>query len=235
MESDLVAKIKSRGYWRVVIRPTEFNKQLIPSLAECSRLLYEAKVSLRGWDYPHIDRDGPTNGLDWVECSTDALEIYEYWRFYQSGQFAHLFNCREDWVAPPQLGVVSWKKLPPSSAVLSILSTLYRITEIYEFAARLASKKVIPYRLSVEIELHGMKDRTLVLTDPMRAPLLELYTCKVDSLPQPARVVSTAELLERSSEFALESIIWFFERFNWRDIPTDILRNDQRKLLERRL
>src|SRR5262249_46489494 len=114
-------------------------------------------------------------------------------------------------------------------------NTVYRVTEIYEFAARLAAKGIFSSDLSITVELHGMKDRGLVITAHMRAPLLENYICRVDDLPYPPKVVSIETLLAQSSELALENIVWFFERFNWQNIPVHVIRDDQRRLLERRL
>lgn len=235
MESTLADKIKSRGYWRIIIRPPQFKKDLIPSLDECLRLIVESKVSLRGWDYPHVAREGEglANGLDWVESSTEWGEILEYWRFYQSGQFAHLFSCEGDWVDRSQIKVQRLQRSQPlPGGILDIIEIIYRTTEIYEFAARLASKNVFGSDLQITVELHGMKDRTLVLTDPRRVPPDD-YTCKLDDLPY-SKTVSVETMLAKSSELALENILWFFERFNWRRMPTGVIKNDQRRLLERR-
>ena len=241
MATPLIDKIKSRGYWYVIIRPTQFNQHLIPSLDECHRLIEESKVSLRGWDYPHLPRlgQGLSKGVDWIESSTESMvwiPILEYWRFYQSGQFAHLFNCTEDWIDLDQLQIQSWgRNRPLPEKVLSILSTVYRVTEIYEFAARLAAKEIFRSDLSITVELHGMKERVLVVTGHMRAPLLENYTCKLDDLPYPPKTVSLETLLAQASDLALENILWFFERFHWQSIPVHVIKNDQRNLLERRL
>jgi hypothetical protein len=240
MTTELIDKIKSRGYWRVIIKPTKFNKNSIPSLDECRQLIEESKVDLRGWDYPHLPRlgEGLVKGVDWIEASTESMiwiPITEYWRFYQSGQFAHLINCEEDWVSRDQLQIQNWRNLPLPERVLSISNTVYRVTEIYEFAARLATKEIFSSDLSITVELHGMKDRGLVITARMRAPLLENYICRVNDLPYPPKVVSIETLLAQSSELAFENIVWFFERFNWQNIPVHVIRDDQRRLLERRL
>ncbi len=139
MTNELIGKIKSRGYWRIVIRPQKFNKHLIPSLDQCLQYIAASKVSLRGWDYPHVDREGYANGIDWVESATDWMDILEYWRFYQSGQFANIFNCREDWVDLNQEQFMRLVNKPFPDGVLGVVATIYRLTEIYEFAARLAS------------------------------------------------------------------------------------------------
>jgi hypothetical protein len=238
MPEALIEKIKSRGYWRVVVRPTQYKKDLISSLSECLRLTEESKVSLRGWDYPHIARrgEGLVNGDDWVESSTDWEPYIEHWRFYQSAQFVHLFNCREDWRDIDERGGPRRRSSLPES-FLEPIWAVYRTTEIYEFAARLAAKSIFGNSLSISVELHNMKGRTLFLTDPSRGQLLGDYTCQIDDISFSKKTMSVEVLLAKSRELALENIVHLFERFTWDvdRIPMDVLKNDQRKLIERRL
>ncbi len=236
MQEALIEKIKSRGYWRVLIRPTQYKKDLISSLSECRRFIEESKVSLRGWDYPHIERrgEGLVNGDDWVESSTDWSQYLEHWRFYQSGQFAHLFNCKEDWFDSNEVEI-SYPRRRSSlpDAFLEPVWTVYRTTEIYEFAARLAAKGFFGNSLSISVELHKMKGRTLFLTDPARGPLHGDYTSRIDDISF-QKTIPVEAMLASPSDFALENLLYFFERFNWDRIPIDVLKNDQRQLLEQR-
>jgi hypothetical protein len=235
METALIDKIKSHGYWLVKIRPTYFEKKLISSLAECRRLIRESNVSLRGCDYPHMEREGEglISGIDWIESSTDWGKILEYWRFYQSGQFAHVFNCREDWVDLNSIRIQRFRNEPLPGRILDMINTIYRTTEIYEFTARLAAKNIFGNDLQITVELHGMKSRTLVLTDPSRGPLDNDYTCRLDDLPY-SKTVTVETMLAEPSELALENILYFFERFNWDRIPIEVIKEAQRRFLERR-
>src|ERR1043166_6582061 len=104
-------KIRSRGYWRVVIRPSSFIAERA-RLRDLEQIARDTVVQLRGWDYPHFPRDGVTRGNDFIEALTDSgwIQHIELWRLYQSGQFVHLFAMREDWlegVPVPGLGVIS--------------------------------------------------------------------------------------------------------------------------------
>jgi hypothetical protein len=64
----VIEKIKSRGYWKVVIRSSIFLEDRIRELSLCKKLVRDNKVRLRGWDYPHYDREiEPDSGLDYVE------------------------------------------------------------------------------------------------------------------------------------------------------------------------
>src|SRR6266571_4616409 len=136
--TDLGNEIRSRGYWRVNVRPTVFIPERV-ALRELEAITRDSIVQLRGWDYPHFPREGVTRGNDFIEGATEAAFIshLEVWRLYQSGQFIHLFSMREDWVEGtplPGLGNVKPGEL------LSLESTLYTITEIFLFAARLAQR-----------------------------------------------------------------------------------------------
>ena len=93
----LLNKIKSRGYWMVEIRPTKFDKLRIPTLSKAQEIIQSCIVTLRGWDYPHLShRDTErTQGVNWVASWADFMGHLEYWRFYQSTQFLHLFSIRE--------------------------------------------------------------------------------------------------------------------------------------------
>ena len=153
MQEALIEKIKSRGYWRVLIRPTQYKKDLISSLRDCRRFIEESKV-LRGWTTRTLNVEGKVvNGDDWVESSTDWEPYIEHWRFHQSAQFIHLFNCREDWRdIDERVGPSRRSSLPDS--FLEPIWAVYRTTEIYEFAARLAAKSIFGKNLSIAVELH---------------------------------------------------------------------------------
>jgi hypothetical protein len=217
-----LAKIHSTGYWRVNIRPTKFESERIPSLAKCRDILQTSIVQLRGWDYPHLDNTETANGQDWVESGCDFLSHIEYWRLYQSGQFVHQFACIEDHEA--------------SSAHirgLEVISTLYTVTEIFEFAGRLAIRGVFSPEAEMSITLAGMEGRKLFLWSPERS-LNRLYVCCIPEIAF-SKTFTEAEISARASELALDTTVWIFERFNWIEVPRQVLAEDQKRFLERRL
>lgn len=214
----LLGKIHSTGYWRINIRPTRFQPDRIPSLSQCRDIIKEVKVSLRGWDYPHIDQRELLSGQDWIESRTDWMSHIEYWRFYQSAQFIHHLSCRED-------------ADRPSRKVLSMLGTLYTTTEVLLFASRLASKNLLEPAAQISIKLLGMDGR--LLDEPGRV-LSREYIARVDEITFD-KVIETELLIATSSEIALDATVSIFERFNWEYPSRQVLVEDQRKLLERRL
>lgn len=226
---DIIDKIKSRGYWKVLIRPTEYVEDRL-GLSDCRSTVVNHTVNFRGWDYPHTRREEIRSGETWVQHETDWEQFVEWWRMYQSGQFIHLFGIHEDW-APDSGWGRTWIDREPGE-VLSVLAALYQITEIFEFASRLASTPVLENEAYVEISLSGLEGRTLVMK-PGRM-LRRGYTCEEDTLTN-NWTLTAEELLGQSAELALDQTRWLFERFNWHQVPLDVLEEDQRKLIEGRL
>jgi hypothetical protein len=228
--SEVLNKIRARGYWEVLIRPTKFIKDRIESPGKCKEIIREVSVRLRGWVYPYNKiNEPPTTGLDYIEQSKDWEFYLEFWRYYQSGQFIHFFSMFEDW--QDQAKVLGRLPLETGSS-LAIVSALYRFTEIYEFASRLAAKGLLGDECKISITLHGTKNRQLVILDPARH-VWDEYKSELESISREISI-STAELMAKSAELSLDHTIWVFQRFNWDNPPRDVLLGDQKKLIERR-
>jgi hypothetical protein len=238
-----MGKIKSTGYWRVNIRPTKFEKTRIDSPDHCWKLVELCRVYLRGWDYPHMEEK--TIGEDWVQSGVD-LDTFghvELWRFYQSGQFIHYFSCLEDYREKEVNTLIKGSRagrLLQKGALdqgrysgLSVLSTLYRVTEIFEFAARLAQREVLQPSLEISIKLVGMENRTLFFWDPGRQ-LLDAYFPQINEILFEKKL-SIGESIAESHANALDATIYIFGKFRWLSPSRQILAEDQRKFLERRL
>ena len=231
---ETLEKIKKRGYWEIIIHPQQFIKERIQSFEMCKQLILETKVSLRGWDFPHYDfQHEPTvGGLDYIEQATDFAGQIEYWRYYQSGQFIFFDGLKEDWLEEDGfLGRNRFSIEPLTS--LEIINTLYLFTEIFEFAARLASKDVLGDSCKIQITLHGAQHRKLIVVDSNRW-FPHQYICEIPEIPYEVPT-TTLQLLSNSSEMALEGIVWLFQRFNWDKVNKDIFKEDQRKFLEKRI
>lgn len=228
----IVEKIKSRGYWQVVIRPLQYEKEKISDLSQCLQLVKDSKVKLRGWDYPHIsNREPPYNGIDYVEGTVDWDIHKEFWRMFQSGQFVHLFGCWEDWFDEevPFIGYSKFHHLKPRT-VLGVIMTLYTVTEIYEFAARLAQKNLFENSVFLSINLKGMKNRKLTCFDVGRRFFVD-YVSHIEDIGR-EKEVPIETLLGKGHEIALDETIEIFKRFNWASPSRDILKEDQTKFLE---
>jgi hypothetical protein len=214
--SEMIQRIRELGHWEVRLRPGVYEKERIPRLSDCKSIIEENKVSYRGWDYPHYDRrNGPSTKLDHIEQSTEFLAHLEYWRYSQSGQFYHLSRLWEDAEHPP-------------GQYLSIVSAIWTLTEIYEFAARLAVKGYLGELVLIDVTLHSGIGRQLAYFDSSRL-LMNRYVSQVEELPRSVEV-SAGQLAASAPELATDHAMWLFDRFDW-GVPREGVEQDQERLL----
>ena len=163
-ERTTLAKLRTRGYWHVVIRPASFEEKHIPDYADLFPIVEKNSVRLRGWDYPHVDtRRPPDRGADWVGQDCDWQDEIEIWRLYQSGQFVHDFALAGEWRDQSDLWPAEggWR---PGSHLYDV-STIYSFLEIFEFAARLAQSPAGSSLMHVGIDLRNLEGRRLTQDD----------------------------------------------------------------------
>jgi len=231
-------------HWRVHFRPDEYKEDLIPSLSKCFEIIERTKLSLRGWDYPHLDKRDTNRerGNNWVSSWSDFMGHFEYWRFYQSGQFLHLFSVREatevdfkeklkSEIKSHRImtdGQIDWEEVP---GFLSIINFIYNITEIYEFAARLCQSQIYTGTLNIQIDIRGIKG--FVLTAPWERSWHSYYAASQDTLTN-LQKIDTEKLIAASKDVSLSTILWFFERFGWMSPSEDVIRQDQDDLIKGR-
>lgn len=235
---DLLKKIKSKGYWKIVIRPNEYVEKLIPTLNGCEEIIKENKVSFRGWDYPHIDTSGiKFAGKNSIHsyCDWPGGPVFEYWRFYQTGQFVHYFAMREDLrIDEERIKSIQKEYNTESKKFLDIVSTLYSITEIFEFAARLSKVSPNIKGVQVIIELNDVEGRQLFFWDSFSRMLNSAYVCEYpEGVLTAERVISKDDLNNNAAGLALDVTVEILNKFNWKTVDRSIFFEDQRELLER--
>lgn len=227
MASELYNKILSRGYWRVIIRPTSFEEKHVNEIASLYPIIEKTKVEIRGWDFPHVDyKNSYTRGLDFIEQEFEWEHHKSIWRFYQSGQFYYLDALSLDWRDESKLWPAdgNWKP----GKLLGIGDTIATLTEIYEFAARLAFSEGGSNFLNVDITVGNLKDRLLYMDAHRRWPMRVNYRASIEKYPY-KKDFSRSELEAQSKEIALQIAKDLFQRFGW-DSPTiDTLRNIQQE------
>src|SRR5216684_2157396 len=90
--SDLTKAIREKGYWYIDVRPAEYVGDRVP-YTSLGPILDRTVVRLRGWDFPHIDRQRDLQrGNTWIGGETDWSWFKEAWRFYRSGQYVDDIN-----------------------------------------------------------------------------------------------------------------------------------------------
>lgn len=228
----LPVPVLEQPHWRVNFRPDEYEPELIPTPAECFRLVEQTSVRFRGWPYPYLssrqeERRRLTNG---VESWTDNEYATEYWRFYQSGQFLHLFTLNENNPRNQhQQRLLRRRYGPQTPGYVDFLGLLYTVTEIFEFATRLCLKKLYRGSLAITIELKDIGGFRLWSPDPARHVPYEWVSHESElrwTWPFPV-----VELIANNADYALGATIRFYECFGWEDPSKDALRRDQRELL----
>ena len=241
-EIKLPTPVLEYPHWRVNFRPIDYKEDLIPTLSKCFGTIEKNKLSLRGWDYPHLSRRDTEReqGNNWVASWSAFMGHNEYWRFYQSGQFIHFFSVKESTKGEYKEklrsdmkshriftdGEINWDSVP---GFFSIINFIYNITEIYEFAARLCQSGIYTGTVNIQIEIKGIKG--FVLTAPWERAWHSYYAASQDVLSK-NHEVDTEQLIAASKDISLEAIVWFFERFGWLEPSKNVIRQDQEKLIK---
>lgn len=230
---EIIKEIKKRGFWDITIRPTVFIKDRMKNKEEALNVIRESVVELRGWDYPHIrDRDGnPHNIADGIEKYIFWENYVEIWRLFLSGQFIHLLALREDWLTPPQKSRIAFVQNQNVKNTLGVTGTLFTITEIFEFAKRLAVKGIFGEEVAIDIVLNNTEGRGLLVDSPGRLPFLRPKVCFASKWEY-NKVFSVPDLVQNYKDLAFEAITELFELFNWSNTPIQVMKEDQIKFLE---
>jgi hypothetical protein len=154
--SPVLDKIRSRGYWSVVIRPVTFREDRVPA-DDLDKIILRNAVRSR-WGYPIVDVSGSAewrNGAGWIGQENDYGFIrIEAWRFYTSGLFVHYFSIAGDWRRDPQ----NW----PPNELIEYQNTIRTFGDVFEFAARLAQSPAGDNPMRVEIDIEGLQARRII-------------------------------------------------------------------------
>lgn len=211
--SELTDLIKERGHWQVVIRPERHVGRRVDEIQVLFPLVESAAVEIRGWDFPHIDRTSqPHIDVDWVGQESAWQHHLEAWRLYMSGQFLDLAGFPSDWRDRSTVwpGGDDWE--PGRHLVVG--EAVYKLTEIAEFAARLALTEVGDTPMRVSVCPTGLMGRELIILDPLKVPLMHSYTAHIERLPM-TRIIDSEELVGHAAEIAISMARELFARFGW--------------------
>lgn len=225
--SEILERIRSRGYWKVIIRPGTFIEDRVSNISDLHPLLQRISVQLRGWDFPHLDFNSPLQtDKDWIQQESEWEEYLELWRFYQSGQFVDFVGLDEDWRDNSTLAHIpnGWKP----GAFLDVEEIVFQFTEFFEFASRLALTEAGDEHMHIEITISALDGRTLRFERGQR-PFRQKKTASISELPYKVDLSRTQLVVERR-ELALKPAVELFRRFGW-DPSVEILRDIQERSL----
>ncbi|MEI7610391.1 MAG: hypothetical protein WCJ64_23680 [Rhodospirillaceae bacterium] len=208
MKDGLLERIQSVGHWRVNLRPLVPLEQQL-SFQQCSDLVYNNKVSIRGWDYPHIDHrqdseGGSQRGDNFYEAWCDWWDQHEFWRMYKSGQF------------------LSYNALPEGSpkrnnsqlrGTLNILEAIYTITEFVEFAHRLHIAQLYRDGVIIRIDLRKTAGRYLEV-GPTRMPFFDRKETGAETINL-ERTLELPQIRDEHQAIAVGFLLELFDYFGW--------------------
>lgn len=205
MKAGLLNKIQGFGHWRVNFRPVvPLDPQL--TFQQCFELVRDNAVSIRGWDFPHLshrqdDEGSGSRGDTYHENWCDWYGFNEFWRMYKSGQFLSYNALRED------------TKEEGRPGTLSIIGTIYSMTEFIEFAHRLY--KAGPYRdgVNIAIELRKSANRFLDV-GPSRMPFFDRKETSAETI-RLERSLDAETMRDDHQSMAVDLLLELFDYFGW--------------------
>jgi hypothetical protein len=102
-------------------------------------------VALRGWNYPHVPRNDPPQGVTrlpdgGIQAVTATMQYQEVWRLHPSGLFTHRWRMREDGTG--------------YQGTINVVAAIYTVAEVFEFGRRLyqedTSVDTVTFRITLE-------------------------------------------------------------------------------------
>jgi|GEM_PF-4051180 len=225
-------EIEKQGNIKIIFEPAFYNNLI--QKTELFGILNKSKVSLRGWDFPHIpntDQDytkRPYSIFNGVEFYTFRDKFEEVFRFYQSGQFVGKFTLYED-----VLSEVRGREINPGQ-YMDFLSLIYRTTEICLFIKNLVEIiDVNGGKLTIEINKTNGRELESIFS-PNIFPFEAGYVCRMDSIII-TKDFSKEEIIDNFAEIGREFIKNIFVDFNWTNFSEEMIKTHQENLLNRRI
>lgn len=223
----LPGNVQSGGRWDVVAMPSSYAKERVPDIGTLAASLGESQVSLRGWNFPHIDprnaRNFPQGRQSFTAWNEGEMRCYEALRAYTSGLFIWTGTYWDD--APVFGG--------PGARIMSWVSLIYQITEYFLFFSRYYARIAENATLTIRIRLTDTNGRVLASTGDA-GPLFDSYVCSEDEI-EVSGEYSVSQLRASPEDVARPVIKRVFEIFQWTSVKDDLIRQYQRRLIERRL
>ncbi len=161
------------------------------------------------------------------DVDASMVSHYEAWRFFTSGQFNHLRAISADW----REGRKGTYVPPGYDSVVEVWEIVFYLTEVYEFAARLALSAAGDDPMVVSVEVDTLGNRALVVAQSHRAEFIEPY--RVPTRLAKELTLARDDLVARPREIAAELAREFFVRCGWKPALEQLLEH-QRELTERK-
>jgi hypothetical protein len=229
---EILTLVHSEGYWRVRIRPSVFHSAQLRDKDDCHRVVHQSAVTTEGWQYPIASDRLTEQGPDWIGEAASISTFIEYWRFYQSGQFIHHLALREDHMGRLNLFHPQFFIPGRNRKYLAVTASVCMLTDIVEFAARLAYRGVLVPRAIIGIELHKIAGRELTYMMPGRR-LPGSFWFK-DEVVELGGEYEPEDLISRPADIAVDLSMNLLNRAGWEASRTLISEDQSRYTASRR-
>lgn len=224
-------KIKSRGYWEINIAPENFIEKRVKEFQLLENIMTNTTVKIRGWVFPFWEKDENAMRLSKSIGYDNEFEQYlSVLRVFYSGQIYCLESQPDDW---RELSTwCSQDKENKPGTIIGVEDIIFKLTEIFEFASRVALTEIGDQKIKIKYNLVNIKDRQLVVHSPFRIRFISYgKTSKTNEILE-VNTFSRDELIANSRDLALVECVKIFSYFFW-DTNLEFLRDWQSKLLKR--
>jgi len=209
-------------HWEVFVEPLPYEAERLdrPAIRDARR---KAEVSIRGWNFPHIDKEFDGAFDRGVQSVTHFAHFEEAHRLYMSGLFAWRRHLWEDLRDTPEHS---------GGRKLSFISAINSITEYLTFATRYLTEVVPDGSGLVQVRMLGLRARGLASYEPA-FPIWEDYLGVTEEW---AKSMEVDVAVLRTDHDSL-AIAWAHDLFTRVfDAPIDqaVIRDLQERFLERK-
>lgn len=234
MNNTLVETIRSRGHWRINYQPVMVKP--LPSLEQCEQVIIKNKLSLTGWDFPHIpygnnESENTLRAGDYVEANTDLRARKEYWRMYKSSQFIYYKALREDWLDSDAWYDSLSKEIKIGQALFTV-STIYDVTQSVILLSRLIQSGLYEKGVRLSISLRQTYQRELWIDDSRRIPFFNKKKTAAHQIEY-TQQHEASDITANFLSIANHILLTLFDSFGWNP-PSDQIMVDQIAMSEGR-
>jgi len=210
------------GHFEVVAYPTVYNAERIASIPAAADAVRKNEVMLRGWNFPHTDRENAAPFASGFQSRTNRSGAIEGYRIYQSGLFLSKRAFWED---------TQGKMSKDGRPLLSFVSAIWSFTEFLVFLSRVYEEIAPEATVRIAITLRGCRGRELAAMDASIL-LWDGYIAQEDTIRQ-QREVQVAELRASHLTIAVDMVKHVFHVFGWLDVKDEVIASWQQRLLNR--
>jgi Putative DNA-binding domain len=214
----LPADFDNQPHWNLVAHPGNYIENRMADQQRVADLIRQSTVALRGWDFPHTDRENASNFAQGRQSQTAFMHHVEGYRAYFSGLFC--------WKS------AFWENERfAGQNVLSFIGIIFQITEFFQFLKRYYPAVPEATDITGAINIVNVRGLTLASMRP-DVDLFGQYASR-ENLIEMSLNFNMAEIETDAEAIARRFAKRVFAVFNWDDISDDSIKFWQQKLLTR--